>query len=503
MKVQIIYLDIHDDNISARDKLNWAQTPRVAMVWPKQGKVLSSRLDLALLHHHAKQLGRQIALVTQDPDVQRGARDLGVPCAASLSDLPEDHWPSPGPPVTPLPRGKAELWTQPRHLAPGPSLPASVVPAIDGLHWFAFGSAILAVLMLTATLLPSASIVVAPETAPALMEMELQLQPEACPPGIVTCVPATQVGVRMQGELRLPTSGRVPLPKSRAQGEVVFVNQTDEPLDIPAGTGVRSSSDPALRFETTEALHLEGEVGASAGIGVIAVDPGSRSNLPVAAIDAVEGPLGLRVSVSNPVPTTGGDESFYAGVTSQDILRLREGLREQLVQQARVTIEASLAPADRLADDSLRIGEIFEEVLDQAAGEASETVSGTLDARITALTYNQADLTAAAYQFARAQLGDSRQIASGSMELAQIGDLQLQANGSAWLSARARFSTFQSMDPEALGRSIRGKPSQHTGEILARDHDLTLRRLELFPRWFPWIPWLPSRIDFTFEWTGQ
>ena len=34
MKEQILHLDAHDDFISARDKMGWAQTGRVLLVWP-------------------------------------------------------------------------------------------------------------------------------------------------------------------------------------------------------------------------------------------------------------------------------------------------------------------------------------------------------------------------------------------------------------------------------------------------------------------------------------
>jgi hypothetical protein len=503
MKVQIIYLDIHDDHISARDKLNWAQTPRVALVWPKEGKVLSSRLDLALVYHHARQLGRQIALVTQDRDVQRNAQDLGFPYAASLSDLPEDDWPSAAIPLSPLPAGKADLWAQPHPL---PSPPARSSPAAGpsgGIRWLWFGSGLLAVFLLFAFLLPSASAVITPPTSPTLMNMRLELDPDACASGGSACVPAEQVGVRTQTELRLPTSGRVSVPESRADGEVLFINLTDRPVVIPAGTGVRSSERPEARFETSDPLQLEGKIGARGAVGVTALDPGSRSNLPAGAIDAVDGPLGLDVSVSNPEPTSGGGETYQAGVSAQDVLRLREDLRQQLLQQVRATIERSLPASSRLAEGSLKIAEIFSETLDHTTGEATETIHGSMEARISALIYEQAGMTAAAYQVAQAHLGPSRQIAAGSMSLAQIGELRLGSDGIATLQARARFETFRSLDLGSLVRAIRGKPVQEAATILAREHGLTLRDLEVTPAWLPWMPWLATRIELRMSWGGR
>ena len=57
MKTQIITLESHDDLISVRDRLSWAKTPRILLVWPKYEKVTLRQVDLKILQRHAASLG--------------------------------------------------------------------------------------------------------------------------------------------------------------------------------------------------------------------------------------------------------------------------------------------------------------------------------------------------------------------------------------------------------------------------------------------------------------
>ena len=65
MKTQIITLESHDDLISVRDRLSWAKTPRILLVWPKYEKVTLRQVDLKVLQRHASSLGAQLGLVTR------------------------------------------------------------------------------------------------------------------------------------------------------------------------------------------------------------------------------------------------------------------------------------------------------------------------------------------------------------------------------------------------------------------------------------------------------
>ena len=79
MKTQIITLESHDDLISVRDRMSWAKTQRILLVWPKYEKVTLRQVDLKVLQRHALSLGAQLGLVTRARRVRQDAEALKIP----------------------------------------------------------------------------------------------------------------------------------------------------------------------------------------------------------------------------------------------------------------------------------------------------------------------------------------------------------------------------------------------------------------------------------------
>src|SRR5918996_1370603 len=95
MKTQIITLESYDDLISVRDRLSWAKTPRILLVWPKYEKVTLRQVDLKVLHRHALSLGAQLGLVTRRRRVRDDAEALGIPVFLSTGQAQRLPWPTP------------------------------------------------------------------------------------------------------------------------------------------------------------------------------------------------------------------------------------------------------------------------------------------------------------------------------------------------------------------------------------------------------------------------
>ena len=74
MKTQVIQLDVHDDVTSIRDKMSWAKTSRILLVYPRRSRILKRTLDLRLLQRHALLLGAQLAIVAPSADIRQSAR---------------------------------------------------------------------------------------------------------------------------------------------------------------------------------------------------------------------------------------------------------------------------------------------------------------------------------------------------------------------------------------------------------------------------------------------
>src|ERR1051325_10810247 len=106
MKTQIITLESHDDLISVRDRMSWAKTPRILLVWPKYEKISLRQVDLRVLQRHAVSLGAQLGLVTRARRVRVDAEALHIPVFESTGQAQRIAWPEP--------RRKRVKWHVPR-----------------------------------------------------------------------------------------------------------------------------------------------------------------------------------------------------------------------------------------------------------------------------------------------------------------------------------------------------------------------------------------------------
>src|SRR5512133_2223316 len=95
MKTQIITLESHDDLISVRDRMSWAKTPRILLVWPKYEQVTLRQVDLKVLQRHAFSLGAQLGLVTRTRRVRQDAEALKIPVFESTGQAQRLAWPKP------------------------------------------------------------------------------------------------------------------------------------------------------------------------------------------------------------------------------------------------------------------------------------------------------------------------------------------------------------------------------------------------------------------------
>src|SRR5215216_551056 len=93
VKTQIITLESHDDLISVRDRMSWAKTPRILLVWPKYEKVTLRQVDLKVLQRHASTLGAQLGLVTRARRVRADAEALHIPVFESTGQAQRVAWP--------------------------------------------------------------------------------------------------------------------------------------------------------------------------------------------------------------------------------------------------------------------------------------------------------------------------------------------------------------------------------------------------------------------------
>jgi hypothetical protein len=504
MKTQIIRLEPHDDLISARDKMTWGQTGRILLVWPEGGKLLNRRLDLTLLQRHSSRMGAQLALVCTDSDVRFNAHQLGIPVYRSLRQAQNSHWRLPRRlrrsqrSILPSRHEPESGWQRSSRLREASPRPVER-PLAPPMRLAVFSLGVLAVMSLAALLLPTAELHLPMQTRPQSISLTLQADPTVQEFNLAGAVPARAQQVIVEGRRELPVTGRVLIADRRAEGEVVFTNLTEEAVQVPAGSIIRSQtySSPQARFSTTAPVTVPAGPGETAAASVQAVLPGSGGNLPALQLDSIEGLVGAQVSVHNPEATRGGRDRQTQSPSPEDRAALHAELLSALQITALEELKGRLAEDDLLLTGSLELAETLEEIYEPAADIPGDYLSLHLRLEFEARVVSGADVKQLSAAVLDANLPSGFAAGPAELQITYLSAPSRSQEDSAWQvrvyaarSLQAQLDARQAVDL-ALGLS----PEQAAQRLA---HSLPLQgppQIELLPAWWPRLPVLPFRIQ--------
>jgi len=500
VKEQILHLDPHDDFNSARDKMGWTQTARVLLVWPPstaaQGRTLARRLDLLLLHRHAHKLGANIALITTDGEVRDHAQELGLPVFRSIQESRQGHWRSRAPRRPPERRRPP-----PDTLALKPPIPGLTFPDIPAnikelLRKATLTIGLGAVIFLTYVLLPSATITLTPATQPINANLEIVADPKLEQLDPAGFIPARAVRMEVGDSGFTPTTGEKDVPSAQATGAVIFTNLLGGPAVIPQGTGLRTTGGAPVRFVTTAAAVIEGRLGATVPVEIKAVDPGPAGNVTGGQINAIDGPLGLQLSVTNPTPTAGGNATPQAAVTEADRARLHDQLTQQLTQTALGRIEAQLKPGEFLISDSIKVTQVIAETYDQAVGEPANVLHLALRLAVTGIIVKEDDVRLVAETALNGQVPPGSALVSEATHLERSPSATLDDAGRVHFTVTATGASVPFVDRETIRRSVQGQSVAVARLRLQSALPLTNPpQIDVRPRWYSRLPWMDFQIE--------
>lgn len=494
MKTQIIQIEPHDDVISVRDKMGWTQTGRLVLVWPARGRlrpagrVLSRHLDLVLLARHSRSLGCQLALVTPDSRIKDHAHNLGIPVFISVSEAQERRWKRPV--RRRFPPGHLEARRRLADLIRPERTPVTLKPT---LRVAAFSLGVLAVLSIAAALFPSAEITLSPRTEQQAIQLTIQASESAERVNLSGLIPLRTISTIVEGRSSISTTGTTRLPHQAAKGSVTFTNLTDREITIPAGTVV-SVADGSIRFTTDRDGRLRAGPGTEISLPVTASLPGSSGNLHAGRVEAVEGDLGVFISVTNPRPFSGGDDVTSPAATAGDRTALRERLLSSLEVTAREEVQRSLLAGDVLVG-APALANVLEESFDPPGPEPASELVLNLRLEYVAHVVSGADLTALAEAILDTRLPAGYQSLPETLEIEHLTQPQLREPGSASWQMRA-VRTIQAVPDRNLAVSLAlGKTPSFAIQRLAETLPLsTAPTIDVYPRGWPLMPLLPFRI---------
>ena len=498
MKTQIIALEAHDDFISVRDRMSWAKSPRILLVWPKFEKIMLRAADLRILQQHASYLGAELGVITRRGDVRRNAQQFGIPVFGSAAAAQRQAWPKRKRAIARVShsrrRDRTELEAM-REAAKAGEAPWRSRP-LARIGFFVLG--VLAVLLIAGLFLPQATITLTPVSQEQQIRLPISASKSVTSLSLAGSVPAHEITVTVSGSQSARIATQSSIPDKQARGIARFKNLSQSDLTIPAGTIVYSLSPNSVQFATLNDTHLSGNVNAVVEVPIAAVSGGADANLPANAIQAIEGSLSLSAAVTNPQPTTGGTDRMTAAPSDADRQRARNVLIGLLKGQAQGQIGGSIGANDMLVAESLKMGQVSEETYDPPAGKAGSLLKVTMRTAFTAQYIKADDLK----QLAEATLNGSkpRDFApvDSSLTYKPVSAVTVDEAGTVHFELQIGQKLVQDVDLAHASALVRGKTRQAALQALGTA--LPLARppeIKLNPSWWPWLPLVPFRVTVT------
>ena len=366
----------------------------------------------------------------------------------------------------------------------------------------AFVLGVSSVLVLVALFIPRAQVSLKPVSKTQSITLPVTASPSVDSVFISGSIPAYEKRTVVEGEHTVVVTGEGVIAQSKAKGIAEFRNLTQQAVTIPRGSVVQSVDAVAIRFVTTRAGEVDAGVGKTIELPIEALEGGLAGNLDAETINALEGRLGLSLSVTNPEATTGGRELASVQASEADRRRVRGLLMKNLDKLASEKLADEIISGDMLFDKTLKVSQVLSEVYDPPAGAAGPKLTLTLQVEYSVLYASASDLTELARLAMNASLpsGFHAVSASEAVTIKPATNLSVGENGSARWTMNAERKIIQFVDPAQVTQLIQGYASGSAQSRLEKNLPLASSpRISLSPAWWPWVPMVPFRISVVTE----
>ena len=523
---EILYVE---DNIrveALRQELARMGSGAVAVVLPKHCDRLDSLPRLRLLQRQAQVLGQELALVTWNQSIRRNANRLGIPVYGSDASLRGRSWsmgraqqvashnPSGGLPEPPpwrnrdgspnvkvaAHRGLSRI-RQRRILAERSY--RRVTPWWLQVVGYVLVGMFLAVFVggFVYFVLPAATVSLVPGQraleATVLLTADPQLEEADFERGLL---PARLVETSVEDTGSVLTTGSGWSDVELARGKVVFTNQTNRTVRIPAGTIVSAStSDRRIDFRILEELEIAGPIGTEAEVEIEATEPGSLGNQVASnRITTVAGALRTQVRVTNPEPPRGGVTVPVRLVTQADKDRLLGLVYDGIKQRAYEALSPELR-GDEWMPQGLVQPYIVAQAFDQFNDEEANELSLTLRVLIHGVAISRSASEEAAMAALRKAVPERGQLVADSIRFS-IEPHSVVSGRTLRYSVKASGNYVIPIDTRAVGRTVTGLSVEEAGDRLQEEWLLAGEpKFYQDPGWFATLPQFASRIQVRVE----
>ncbi len=316
MKTQVIHVENYDSLPSVLDKISQVEAYRLILVDnPNIGFMIRKSAIVQILRACGSR-GIQLGMVSKRYDLIAICGDYGITVFDDLTSAQYQDWNE-----NLLPRVDGKRTKNKKPL----EKPENIVskPENPLIRWIFFSLAIIAVLVLLISVIPSATIIVDTPAISDRVSYPIRFSPNNSIVSVTSGVPSVYFDHTDEIVLSQSVNDKTLLPAGFATGSVIFTNLTEISGVIPKGTIISTLGDSPILFITTDDLPIEGKRGFQVSGMATAVEPGENGNVSGGMIQQIQAILPFQAEVSNPESFSGGSSEMknIAGISDRNSLR--------------------------------------------------------------------------------------------------------------------------------------------------------------------------------------
>ena len=476
--------------------MDWTQAPRVLLVWPDRGRLLSNRLDLVLLERYCSAHGSQLAIMTKDPQIRFHAEQAGIPVFQSRESAQLQPW------------RKSFREFRRRDLeeqAAGPrevdlftkegSSQRKEISIWGRITIFTLG--VLGVLSIAGMLLPSAEVSIREEETWRELVIPVQVDPDLEEINFSGILPAREVIVLLEEQASRSATGQISIPEKYSQGEVIFSNLDENPTLIPKDTILSTAGEDPILFMTLKPGETPAGQGEEIAIMIQALEPGSSGNVDSSSITRINQDFGADLSVYNPESTSGGSDVLIPAPSQEDREVLSLSLQEDLEILALEKIRQQLSDGDILLSPTPYLIETIEETYLPVEGSSGDTLILTRRVRFGMLFVSGEDLRTLAINTVNAQYrGNELEAIQNSISVVPQTIPTLSSDPTQEWGLKIRWIEKRIIDNTEIIQLVLGKKPTEAKDLIQEFLDFSDPPvIRLKPEWWFRLPVLPFRIN--------
>ncbi len=308
-------------------------------------------------------------------------------------------------------------------------------------------------------------------------------------------VPVRSIKVNNSSSNSADTTGQAK-DGNRAKGIVYFYNQTNQVINLPAGTVIENISTNA-KYKLTAAAAVPkadgpGDIGVIKDIPMEAESYGEKYNVTGSATYKVTKYTTDQLTARSFSDVTGGTTSEELAVSQSDIDDLKNGLVDELKNTLNAEISQLVSTDEILISGSTQYGNP-KVTSDKKVGDKAQAVNVTVDLEATAYVVKTDDLKALVAEIIKAKSDFEGEVDVDKLQVPQIANVVLSKD-KVTFDISADGNIVAGVTEDEVKNSIAGKSPEQARKYLAGLEGVQRYELDVNPFYVPkFLKKIPSK----------